>query len=131
MDQIVGAAWIAIRTYRCEVRRDHVAGNLVRDAAYAAFVLPQRRMSATEISLDPRILDDRPAVERESPCDELTRVLAEAQEDGVPTSDVDLVRELLRDGSEAVAAARQVSSRTIRNRRARATARIRELAVAA
>ena len=38
----------------------HVAANIVRDAAYRAFIAPGRRRSATEVSVDPRTLDETP-----------------------------------------------------------------------
>jgi hypothetical protein len=131
IDEIVSAAWITIRTYRYETRRTHVAANLVGDAAYLAFIAPRRRMSATEASIDPRALDDRPATTTESPCEELARVLAEAAAGGVSASELDLLRGVVRSGSSSVAADLDVTARTVRNRRDRTAARIRELALAA
>lgn len=131
LEEILGAAWIGIRTYRFEARRTHVAVNLIRDAAYVAFVGPRRRLSASEASIDPFAIDDRPAGPDESPCAELARVLDDAARNGVPASDVELVRDLARSGSEAVAAKLEVTARTVRNRRDRATAAIRRFATAA
>ena len=46
-EELVGAAWMAIRCCPVERRQAHVAANLVRDAAYRAFTAPTRRRSAT------------------------------------------------------------------------------------
>ena len=60
-EELIGAAWMAIRCCPVERRPTQVAANLVRDAAYRAFTAPTRRRSATEISVDPRVLDETPA----------------------------------------------------------------------
>ena len=54
-------------------------------------------------------------------------LLAEARAAGVPTADLDLVRDLGgRRLTRPVAATRQVTPRTVRNHRDRAAARLRE-----
>lgn len=130
-EEIVGAAWIAIRTFRTDRRRTHVASNLVRDAAHRAFIGPTRRHWSAEVATDPIGFDDLLATDVESPCDELARVLVEAQQDGVPAADVTLVRQLVRSGSRVVADEVKVTMRTVRNRRDRITASIREAGRAA
>ena len=51
---------------------------------------------------------------------------------GLPTEDIELVRHLVRVGSPSVVAAEcKVTPRTVRNRRDRATARLRAVALAA
>ena len=70
-EELIGAAWLAIRSCRTDRRPPHVAANLVRDAAYRAFIAPGRRLSATEVSVDPRTLEETPATTVLSPCEEL------------------------------------------------------------
>lgn len=128
-EELIGAAWLTIRHCRPEGKRQ-LAANLVRDAAYRAFTAPGRRLSATEIAVDPRTLDEEPAVDRTGPCEELAMLLADARACGVPTEDLDLFRELATTGSPGrLAALRRVTPRTIRNHRDRAVANLRRVAV--
>ena len=52
-EQLIGATWLVIHAYQPDRRPRRVAANLVRDASYRAFIAPGRRMSATELSVDP------------------------------------------------------------------------------
>jgi hypothetical protein len=127
-EDLVGAAWLVIRRAN-PAGKEQLAANLVRDAAYRAFTAPGRRLSATEIAVDPRTLDEEPAPERIGPCEELAMLLADARAMGVPTADLDLFRELAVVGSPGrVAARREITPRTVRNHRDRAAARIRSAA---
>jgi DNA-directed RNA polymerase specialized sigma24 family protein len=131
-EELIGAAWLAIRSYRTERRPERIAANLVRDAAYSAFTAPQRRRSASEVAIDPRVFEETPADDSVGACEELAMLLADARGAGVPSEDLDFVRHLVRAGSPSVVAAEcQVTTRTVRNRRDRATARLREFALAA
>ena len=128
-DELLGAAWLTIRQART-AGREHLAAGLVRDAAYRAFTAPGRRLSATEVAVDPRTLDEEAAVERVSACEELALLLAEARASGVPATDLDLFRQLAVVGSPGrVAVLRQVTPRTVRNHRDRAAARLRQVAL--
>jgi hypothetical protein len=130
-EELFGAAWLAIRSYRTDRRPERIAANLVHDAAYATFTAPRRRRSASEVAIDPRRLDDSPADVVVGPFEELVALLAEARADGLPDEDLELVRHLVRSGSSsAVAADCRVTARTVRNRRDRATARLRQVAFA-
>ena len=130
-EDLIGAAWMAIRGYSVERQRAHLAANLVRDAAYRAFTAPTRRRSATEVSVDPRVLDETPADDTVSSFEELATVVAEGRRSGMATTDLDLVRDLVRVGSPGVLAAeRNVTPRTVRNHRDRVTAQLRRLALA-
>ena len=81
------------------------------------------------MSVDPKTLDETPATIVTSPCEELAVLLADARAAGVPASDLDLLRDLVQAGSPTIVAAlRQVTTRTVRNHRDRATARLRTLA---
>jgi hypothetical protein len=128
-EELIGAAWMAIRCFSFERRPDHLAASLVRDAAYRAFTAPIRRRSATEVSVDPRVLDETPAPTSVSPFEELAGVVAEGRRAGMAKGDLDLVRDLVRVGSPGVLAAqRKVTPRTIRNHRDRVTAQLRRVA---
>ena len=132
LEELIGAAWLAIRTYRTDRRPQRIAANLVRDAAYIAFTAPRRRRSASEVAIDPRRFDETPADESMNAFEELAMLLAAARGAGLPDEDADLVRHLVRAGSPAAVAAEwNVTTRTVRNRRDRVTARLRELALAA
>jgi hypothetical protein len=128
-EELVGAAWVTIRSSRTRWDHEQVAANIVRDAAYRAFTAPFRRRSATEIAVDPHTLDETPAVCEVSAGEELATLLAEARAEGVPTSDLDLVRDLVVVGSPGrLARQRQVTPRTVRNHRDKATAQLRRVA---
>jgi DNA-directed RNA polymerase specialized sigma24 family protein len=130
-EELIGAAWLAIRSYRTDRRPERIAANLVHDAAYATFTAPRRRRSASEVAIDPRWLDESPAEVVVGPFEELVALLAEARADGLPDEDLELVGRLVRAGSpSALAAECQVTARTVRNRRDRATARLRQVALA-
>ena len=113
-------------------RPEHVAANLVRDAAYRAFTAPgggcRRPRSRSTRGRSTRT----PAIDGSSACEELAALLAEARTAGVPSDDLDLVRDLLRTSAPPGRAPpqRQVTPRTVRNHRDRATARLRRLALA-
>jgi len=132
LEELIGAACLAVQTYRTDARPQRVAANLVRDASYRAFTAPRRRRSATEIAIDPHSLDETPAVIVLSSGEELALLLAEARAAGIDPQDLDLARALLHHGSAAlVAAEREVTPRTIRNHRDRTVARLRQVAFAA
>ncbi|MBA3289833.1 MAG: sigma-70 family RNA polymerase sigma factor [Acidimicrobiia bacterium] len=125
-EDLLGLSWLAIRSYDVESRPERVVCNLVRDAAYRAFTAPGRLRSATELATDPGALDDIPASTELTALDELAELLVEAQHAGVPADDLELVRHLVRSGSpDVVARERNVTTRTVRNHRLRATERIR------
>ncbi len=128
-EELLGAAWLAIRSARTDHEPAQIAANIVRDAGYRAFVAPARRKSATEIVVDPRVLDDAPSVVRISAGEELAALLADARAEGFPPADLDLVRRLLEVGSPAaVAREHEVTTRTVRNRRDRIALKLRRLA---
>jgi hypothetical protein len=134
MGLIVPAAWLAIRSFDVERRRRHIASSLVSDAVFQAFRRPLRRRSSTEQVVAPDAMAAR-SCDEASPTalDELVTVLHDARRAGVPTGDLDLLRQLVRAGSPGVVAReRNVTPRTVRNHRDRAIDRVRTaLAVAA
>lgn len=128
-EELLGAAWLAIRSCRPERGYDQVAAHLVRDAAYRAFTAPTRRLSATEISVDPHTLDETPAVRHIGPCEELATLLEDARACGVEEPDLELMRDLIDVGSPGrLAALRKVTPRTVRNQRDRVAARLLRVA---
>ena len=132
LEELIGAACLAIHAYDTARRPHRVAANLVRDAGYRAFTAPLRRRSASEVCIDPHALDETPAVVVVSAAEELALLMAEARIAGIDQCDLDLFRALLRHGSPAIVAAeRNVTTRTIRNHRDRTAARIRQLALVA
>ncbi|MDJ0771081.1 MAG: hypothetical protein QNJ12_19990 [Ilumatobacter sp.] len=136
LDELLGAAWIEVRTFNPARRPACLSAALIADADYRAFRAPRRRRSAAEQPVDPTIepltAGDEQATDRRNPCDELAELLALALEAGVPDDDIELMRQLL-DTPKVIELARRmnVTPRTIRNRRDRATYRLRQVADAA
>lgn len=125
-EELIGTAWIAIRLTHVAADSEHVAATLISDAAHRAFVAPARRRSAREVAVDPGAFAETPDPRVATALEELAALLREAREHGLPSEDVELVRELVRaESTTAVAAARQVTARTVRNHRDRAVYGIR------
>jgi hypothetical protein len=127
LETVVPAAWMAIRAYDIGRRPHHVAASLISDAVFQAFRRPLRRRSATEVVRPNRSFEETSA---QHPADvalvELAAVVRDAKRLGVPTHDLDLIRQLVSVGSPSVVARqRQVTPRTIRNQRDRAVVHIR------
>jgi hypothetical protein len=128
----VPAAWLAIRRFDTDRRRSHVAARLVSDATDQAFRRPLRRRAAGDRPAAPATFVARPTVPSPTAIEELATVVREAAASGVPAADLDLIRHLARAGSPSIVAdAHGVTTRTIRNRRDRAVARIRSALLAA
>ncbi len=125
-DVAVGAAWMAIRHY--DVARDHhVAPALIADSLWIGFRREARRKVEQEIPVPGNTLIARAAPPRvATPMAALAGTLRAAQRAGVPAAHLDLLRAVLATGSPAqVAHASGVVPRTIRNRCAVASQRIR------
>lgn len=131
LDELLGAAWVAVRTFDLSRRPASLAGALVSDAEYRVFRAPYRRRRPEPI--DPTSIElDAACGEVRHPADELHDLLADAEDAGVPKSDLDLAQRLLTSPStEAVAASLGVTARTIRNRRKRLTDQLRAVALPA
>ena len=131
---IVPAAWLALRKYDVDKRRHHVAASLLSDATFFAFRKQLRRLSANEVARPPRSFLRTAAPDTSSTAlEELASVVRDAQAAGVSTYDIDLIRHLVQAASPGtVAREREVTTRTVRNHRARAITNVREaLAIAA
>lgn len=130
-EELIGAAWIAVRTYNPARSPRSIAAALISDADYSAFRAETRRRSATERPVDPQA-DDRADVHEQSSCEQLAELLADAADAGVAADDIELLRQLLAAPTTIqLAAVLQITPRTIRNRRDRITSRLREVALAA
>lgn len=129
-DELVGAAWIVIATYDVRRRPGCLAAALVTDAEHHTFRSPARRRSSGELPAD--VDFDTMTAAREGEADpvvELAAVFRLGREGGIAPDDLDLLRRLLTaERAEDVAAELRVTSRTIRNRRARITEQLRALA---
>lgn len=131
-EELLGAAWIAIRTFNPARRPRGLAAALIADADYLAFRAAARRRSASELPVDVTEhdwADDR----RIAPCDELAELLHEAARSGSASDDdLDLIRRLAAGHTtDQLAGELDVTARTIRNRRARITEVLRGTALAA
>lgn len=129
-DELIGAAWIAIATFNQDRNPSSIAAALIADADFHAFRAKHRRRSADERPTD--LIDERPTNEATHASDELRELFELALDSGVPKRDIELLRQLLAARHTIdVAAALELTPRTIRNRRDRITDRLREVALAA
>jgi hypothetical protein len=134
LDELIGAAWIAIRTYNPRRRPTCIAAALIGDADYRAFRHRWRR--AARLSERPTASFDDELSTRFEPAvsadDELADLFRSALEAGIPAGDLDLLHQIVDDIPTTVLAAEHaVTPRTIRNRRDRLTAQLRQLVQAA
>ena len=130
-DELLATLWISIRTYNPGRNPACIAAALISDAEYRAFRSAARKRSSTERPTD---IDDSFHAAPDPVCasDELNDLLNDALDAGVPDDDIDLVRQLVETPTAIDLARRlNVTPRTIRNRRARITDRLREVALAA
>lgn len=129
-DELLGAAWVAIRTFNPDRRPACLAAALIADADERAFRRATRRRSHDELPTSElgHLPDDRP----QHPVDELNDLFDAALAAGVTETDIRLLRQLLAaPTANALAAELQVTPRTVRNRRDRITGRLRAVALAA
>jgi DNA-directed RNA polymerase specialized sigma24 family protein len=131
-DDLVASAWLVIRAFPIERRPAKIAVNVLRDAEYVTCVRPHRLRSAGELPDDfagaerrlaPSGLDGRPRDHR-PPATELARVLRLGAASGVCRRDLAMLAAASLEGWPAaeVAAHFEVTTRTVRNRRARTAA---------
>jgi len=131
-DELLSAAWAVIREFPVDRRPRHVAANLLRDTEYHAFTKATRRLLVHELT-EPQSLDVPVVIEADrEPLDELADVVRSARIRLLTDRDLHLLRLLVRGCTIAeVAAALQVSVRTVGNRREVLVSRLREAALAA
>lgn len=147
LDQLVASAWMVIRGYPIERRPIHVAANLLRDVEYQSFVREARtKRSRTEVTADSwtivngetlsatrglpvrgasaPITDDDPV----SAACELSNLLHDLERLGLRDIDREAIEEMLSDRlSPESAELAGISARALRDRRAAAIKRSREL----
>lgn len=133
LEELLGAAWIAIRTFNPHRRPTCLAAALISDADYRAFRSTRRRRSAgerpTDLSAD---ADQLGTTSAPNPGIELAELFALAAESGVPDADLELMRQLLAAPTvNELARELDITPRTVRNRRDRIALRLREVALAA
>ena len=130
-EELLSAAWIAVRTFNPSRRPSSIAASLISDADYAAFRAHTRRRSSLEQPTDVGF-EERPHVHEPNSCEQLAHLLIEAAAAGVPADELDLVRQILAaPTANQLAEVLQITPRTVRNRRDRITSKLREVALAA
>ena len=129
-DQLAAEAWLAIVSYRADLRPTDVAAKLLNDARHRAFTTPRRKQERSREDVVPPASLDLPRLPQPgSSFEELTIVLREARQCGLGDDDLAVVRDYLAGPAATGAAAEpSVSARTLRNRRRRSIERVRRLA---
>lgn len=135
LDELLGALWIAVRTFDLSRRPSSLAAALLSDADYRAFRAHTRRRFVEEPHDD---LGERAARMSPGDVDEAIElpgaVLADliagaARRGALDVADLELARVLVSEPDQRGIARRlNVSERTVRNRRARLTAKLRAVA---
>ena len=123
---MIGALWISVRTFNPERRPSCLAAALIGDAEYLAFKRAVRQRSSGERPSD--FPHDVAQPERElHPWEELAQLIQQAAEANATDADDQAFLQCLLETPRTVDIARklQLSTRTIRNRRYRATERLR------
>lgn len=126
-DLAIGAAWLVVRSFDIERRRRHLAAALVSDVMWIAFQGPARRKSTYEIPTPNDVFARTAAAPVElDPITALAGTMRAAAAAGIEDHELELIRDLARAGSPGELARRHnVTPRTIRNRRDKATTVIR------
>jgi hypothetical protein len=127
--ELLGALWIAIRTFSPARTPACIAAALLADAEYRAFRNTRRRL-LDEVPRD--TVGEAPAAEPErDPAIELADLIDAAAAAGVADSDDIALLRLLVSEPTAVRVAKRlnVTERTVRNRRAKVAAKLRAVAL--
>jgi hypothetical protein len=138
LEELVGAAWITIRSYDLDRQPSSLAAALVWGADHRAFRSGAQRRAAAERTISSVVMSEwseehtDPSTRWPGPDEELLSVLIDARSAGLDDDDLLLVSQLLSTGSvDTLADELGVTPRTIRNRRNRVTYRLRRAALAA
>ena len=127
--ELLGALWIAVRTFDPARTPACIAAALLTDAEHRAFRQPRRRL----LSEVPRAtVDEAPAPEPEcDPAAELADLIEAARAAGAADSDEIALLRLLASEPSAIRVAERlnVTERTVRNRRAKVAAKLRAVAL--
>lgn len=127
---LLGHAWIVVRTYPCDRRPRKVAANIALDIEYHTFVRPYRLKRIDSVNVAPDIMceivhdDHEENIGRnvrfspQESADELADILHDAESHGVDEHHLVLLRRLASgETGEEIAKTEGVSSRTVRSRR--------------
>ena len=136
MSDLLGHAWIVVRTFPHDRRPRKIAANIALDVEYHTFVRPHRLKRVDTVNVAPDILcrvvqsrqeSDPAALGRarrngafspQESADELAEILEDAEQSGVDAHHLDLLRRLAAgESGDRIAQELGVSSRTIRTRR--------------
>ncbi len=130
-EELLGAAWISIRTFNPSRQPSTIAASLISDAEYLAFRSARRRRSSLEQPTE-FDADSLAAPISAHAAEELAELLELARSSHIRDEDLEFVQHLL-DAPTLNDAARvmQITPRTLRNRRDRVTSELRQLALAA
>lgn len=128
-DELVAAAWVAIREFPFERRRHHVVASLLRDCEYRAFIRSSRRLLVHEF-VEPHVLDV-PCAEASGtePLHELLELVREAAAVATITDHDRELLGLILSGRTTLEVAAQlgVCERTVRTHRAAMVERLRQV----
>jgi len=126
LEELIGAAWIAVRTFNPDRRPSCLAAALIGGAEHQAFKAAARRRSASEIIASPEEFVTLSSESKLSSEEEMEELLVLARASGLSEEDLTFVDELLACGSTTIMAEKRgVTARTIRNHRNAVTYRIR------
>ena len=130
MNDLLGHAWIVVRTYPLERRPRKVAANIALDIEYHTFVRPYRLKRVDSVAIAPDIMcqivqddhEENSARNRrfsaQESADELDAILEDATTGGVAAHHMILLRRLASgETGDEIARHEGVSPRTIRTRR--------------
>jgi hypothetical protein len=137
LEELVGAAWITIRSYDLDRRPSSLAAALVWGAEHRAFRSGAQRRAAAECTVSSVVVSKwsedhvNPSTRWPGPDEELLAVLTDARAAGLADDDLLLICRLLSGSVDKLAEELGVTPRTVRNRRNRVTYRLRRAALAA
>jgi hypothetical protein len=133
MGELLPHAWIAIRTFRIDVRCSRVAAGLIRDIEYQTFVRNRRLRSALETAVDTTVVEpasvglDGRSAGAEHPMDTVVAMIGEARSRGVNENDLRFALAWAAGAdSKALAAKFGISDRMVRYRRNEVASRLRQ-----
>ncbi|WP_116998667.1 hypothetical protein [Desertimonas flava] len=125
-DVLLAEAWMSIVRYPVAARDRDIAARLLTDARHRAFTNPRRRRRVSESPCPPHRLHEPEARTDRSPFEELTGLLADARDHGLPQRDVEVVAGIVNHGSAAqLAVVVRMDARSVRYRRDQAIKRLR------
>ncbi len=128
MTECLTTAWMQVRTFPIERRTKKIAANLVRDVEYHAFVRERRKKVHPSVSLADRHHELTTYDLEPHSVDELNDVLTLAEQHGLSHYHSTLLRRIANgEHNEDIARSYNISARTVRDHRATALARVRDI----